>query len=195
MLIGSRQRLATTVGHSLTVQIEGHEIDRVPHTKSLGIYIDQNLSWSKHVNETAKTVSSGTGALKRLRLFICKDTAILLYRALIELQLERNTIDDHFPEPSPYQGTTFCEFKLVTTKELSELIRSSGRKSCALDPIPASVLMGCLDLLLPFITKVVNFSLEHGVVAGDMKEACLNLSLKKHHWIVNFSRTTDQYLI
>ena len=40
MLIGSRQRLATTIGHSLTVQIERHEIDRVPHTKPLGIYID-----------------------------------------------------------------------------------------------------------------------------------------------------------
>ena len=85
MLIGSRQRLATTIGHSLTVQIEGHEIDRVPHIKSLGLYIDQNLSsWSKHANETAKTVSSGIGALKRLRPFICEDTAILPYRALIE---------------------------------------------------------------------------------------------------------------
>ena len=32
MLIGSRQRLsATTTGHSLAVQIKGHEIDRVPH--------------------------------------------------------------------------------------------------------------------------------------------------------------------
>ena len=41
MLIGSRQRLATTIGHSLTVQFKGHEIDRVPHTKSLGVYIDQ----------------------------------------------------------------------------------------------------------------------------------------------------------
>ena len=85
MLIGSRQRLsATTTGHSLTVQIKGHEIDRVPHTKSLGVHIDQNLSWSKHVNESAKIVSSGIGALKRLRPFICEDTAILLFRALIE---------------------------------------------------------------------------------------------------------------
>ena len=84
MLIGSRQRLATTIDHSLTVQIKGHEIDGVPHTKSLGVYIDRNLSWSKHVNETAKIVSSGIGALKRLRPFICEDTAILLYRALIE---------------------------------------------------------------------------------------------------------------
>ena len=72
------------IGHSLTVQIKGHDIDRVPHTKSLGVYIDQNLLWSKHVNETAKIISSGIGALKRLRPFICEDTAILLYRALIE---------------------------------------------------------------------------------------------------------------
>ena len=84
MLIGSRQRLATTIGHSLTVQIKDHEIDRVPHTKSLGVYIDQNLLWSKHANETAKIISSGIGALKRLRPFICEETAILLYRALIE---------------------------------------------------------------------------------------------------------------
>ena len=63
-----------------------------------------------------------------------------------ELQLEKNSIDDQFPEPPSYHGTTFCEFKLVTTKELSGLIRTSGRKSCALDPIPASVLRGCLDL-------------------------------------------------
>ena len=43
MLIGLRQRLnGKTIGHSLTVQIEGHEIDSVPHQ----VYIDQNLSWS-----------------------------------------------------------------------------------------------------------------------------------------------------
>ena len=53
-------------------------------TKSLGINIGQNLSWSKHVNEIAKTISSGIGALKRLRSFISEVTAILLYRALIE---------------------------------------------------------------------------------------------------------------
>ena len=84
MLKGSRQRLATTIDDSRTVQIKGHEIDGVPHTKSLGVYFDQNLLWSKHVSETAKIVSSGIGALKRLRPFIGKVTAILLYGALIE---------------------------------------------------------------------------------------------------------------
>ena len=43
-------------------------------------------SIKKHVNETAKIVSSCTGALKRLRPFFCEDTAILLYRALIMIE-------------------------------------------------------------------------------------------------------------
>ena len=38
-------------------------------------------SWSKHVKEIARTISSGIGAL---RPYICVDAAILLYRALIE---------------------------------------------------------------------------------------------------------------
>ena len=45
MSIGSRQRLATTIGHSLTVQIEGHEIDRVPYTKFLGLKLHRSKSF------------------------------------------------------------------------------------------------------------------------------------------------------
>ena len=48
------------------------------------MYIYLNLSWSNHDRELAKTISSGIGALKRMRPFISEDTAILLYRALIE---------------------------------------------------------------------------------------------------------------
>ena len=84
MLIGSRQRLANAQNQSINIDIEGQRINRVGHTKSLGIHIDQNLSWSKHINETAKAVSSSIGALKRLRPYICDETAILIYRALIE---------------------------------------------------------------------------------------------------------------
>jgi len=56
MLIGSRQKLANTFTHSFDVQFEGQEINSVCDTKSLIIYIDQNLSWSKQVNEIAKTI-------------------------------------------------------------------------------------------------------------------------------------------
>ena len=93
--------------------------------------------------------------------------------------MKKNTVDDYFPEPQSYSGIKFCEFEPVTADELSNLIGASSLKSCALDPIPASVLKGCLDLLLPFVTKIVNFSLNHGMMAKDMKEALLKPLLKK----------------
>ena len=85
MFIGLLQRLSNTADHSINIHIESQQINRVCHIKSLGIHIDQHLSWTKHVNEIATIVSSGIGALKRLRPFICKDSAILLYRTIVAI--------------------------------------------------------------------------------------------------------------
>ena len=58
-------------------------IKRVDHTKSLGLTIDAQLSWSKHVDNIFKKASSAIGALKRVRPFISKDFAAQIYNALI----------------------------------------------------------------------------------------------------------------
>ena len=42
------------------------------------------LNWSKHIDNISKKVSSGIGALKRMRSFIDKETAIKVYQGLIE---------------------------------------------------------------------------------------------------------------
>ena len=49
----------------------------------MGLTIDAQLSWGKHVEEVCKKVSSAIGALKRVRPFISKETAIQIYNALI----------------------------------------------------------------------------------------------------------------
>ena len=54
--------------------------------ESSGFYnshlIDDRLSWSKHVEEISKKVSSSIGALKRVRPFISTKTAVQIYNAL-----------------------------------------------------------------------------------------------------------------
>ena len=52
-------------------------------SKSLGL-IDENLSWKAHIHEISKNVSSGIGALKRVRPFVSMHTAIKTYKDLIE---------------------------------------------------------------------------------------------------------------
>ena len=46
------------------IRIDDQIIKRVDHTKSLGLTIDAQLSWGKHVEEICKKVSSAIGALK-----------------------------------------------------------------------------------------------------------------------------------
>ena len=89
MIVGSRQKLdAVADNHCINLNIEGKIIKSVNHAKSLGLYIDKNLSWSKHIEEISKKISSGIGAFKRIRPFISQNIAVQIYKALIEPHFE-----------------------------------------------------------------------------------------------------------
>ena len=57
MIIGSRQRLSAQCD-DVEIRLDDQIIKRVDHTKSLGLTIDAQLSWGKHVEEICKKVSS-----------------------------------------------------------------------------------------------------------------------------------------
>lgn len=50
MSIGSRQKLST-FSRSPSITIDGGVIIQVAYTKSLGVYIDENLLWSLHIDK------------------------------------------------------------------------------------------------------------------------------------------------
>ena len=70
-------------GSSINVEISGKSITRVYKVKSLGLLIDEHLTWKDHVDETVKKISKVIGALKRVRPFISVKTALQIYHALI----------------------------------------------------------------------------------------------------------------
>ena len=57
MVIGSRQRLYT-FDNAPVLTIEGAPIKQVKSTKSLGLHIDEHLSWSVHVDAISKKIAS-----------------------------------------------------------------------------------------------------------------------------------------
>ena len=95
-----------------------------------------------------------------------------------ELQGKRGTTN-HAQVELLYSGSEFNHFKSATCDKLSDLVPRLTLKSCMLDPIPASVLKNCYDLLLLFITKVVNCSLQNSTLTSDMKRAIVRPSLKE----------------
>ena len=47
-------------------------------------------------------------------------------------------------------------FLPLSEMEVRKLITNSARKSCSLDPMPTSVVVDCVDVLLPAITNIIN---------------------------------------
>ena len=84
MVISSRQQLQSLKEYTIDINVDGVKINKTNHSKALGLNIDENLSWKQHIRELSKKVASSISALKRVRLFIPLDTAIKIYKGLIE---------------------------------------------------------------------------------------------------------------
>ena len=84
MVIGSRQRLATFDDPELCVTVNNAPVKQVKSAKTLGMTLDENLTWRDHVEVISKKISSGIGALKRIRELIDQETAIKAYQGFIE---------------------------------------------------------------------------------------------------------------
>ena len=91
MLIGSRQRFKTLQTVPL-LAINGVPVRQVAHTKSLGTYIDENLSWNVHVEKLCKKVASGISALKRVRPFASPNTMQLIYNCLVQPYFDYSSV-------------------------------------------------------------------------------------------------------
>ena len=72
------------------------------------------------------------------------------------------------------------DFAVLIQDTVKEYACKSVKKSCNLDPLPASLMKNCLDMLLPTITNIVNLSLSTGTMPEILKVATLIPALKKH---------------
>ena len=68
-------------------------------------------------------------------------------------------------------------FKMLT-EDVKSLMQHSSLKSCALDPMPSTLVSRC-DVLLPVLTKLINMSLKSGQFPVAWKEALVLPLLKK----------------
>ena len=75
-------------------------------------------------------------------------------------------------------SSTLSEFKLLSSGDIEEIIKSSPSKSCSLDPIPTTLLKDHLCVLLPLITRIVNLSLG-SLFPSSLKKSIISPLLKK----------------
>ena len=67
--------------------LNNHNIKRVTQTKSLGLIVDENLSWEAQFKRTMDKINSGLWALKRLKNILPQSQLSIVYYALVESPL------------------------------------------------------------------------------------------------------------
>ena len=78
-----------------------------------------------------------------------------------------------------WSGALMDHFKPLSEGDARKLIEGFPKKSCTLNSMPTSLVINCIDVLLPVITKIINLSLESGSFAPNWKCALVNPLLKK----------------
>ena len=71
MLIGSRQRLSQIISDPI-LSTGSESIKRVSSTKTLGVMVDECITWKDHIDEVAKKAAKGIGILGRSKGFLTK---------------------------------------------------------------------------------------------------------------------------
>ena len=102
-----------------------------------------------------------------------------------KIRMIRDELDQIDANQSPlyadnaYSKSSFTSFRLVSEDEVKKIISQSSKKSCSIDPIPTSLLMECLEEILPAFTVIVNQSLKTGIFPNIYKHAVISPLMKK----------------
>lgn len=78
MVVSSRQKFLAENCSELNIRLDNQPISRVEHAKSLGLIIDDRLSWSNYIKELCRKISSAIGALRRIRSLVSQSTAVAM---------------------------------------------------------------------------------------------------------------------
>ena len=99
MIFRPRQK---TLPITRQIIIENNVLEQVDHTKFLGVYIDQHLTWRSHVNFIAPMISKSVGLLYKAKYYLPSKSLLTLYYALV------------------YQYLTYCNLIWASTYVTNE---------------------------------------------------------------------------
>ena len=96
-----------------------------------------------------------------------------------KLDISAHSLPKDSVDNSSITITHLDNFTVLTEEEVLQLVKGSTKKNSNLGPMPTPLVIDCIDVLLPIITKIINLSLESGMFPDAWKNALVHPLLKK----------------
>ena len=149
----------------LTVQIDGKPIRRVQETKFLGVHLDRNISWRKHINRVIQKISQTVGIIGRARKFMDTSQLILLYNTMVLPHLQYCLVNwGNFKDD---RNLKLRDRILRLQKCFLRIIYGVHRLSHA-DPLFAQMSTLKIDDLYKQTIRCLSFKLTHNMLPNRM---------------------------
>ena len=81
VIYGSSRKVAKFDNVSITVN--DSTLDRIDSFKYLGVTIQQNLTWSEHIDNISKKFNQRLGFIRRIKFLLPKQARLTLYNSLV----------------------------------------------------------------------------------------------------------------
>ena len=76
-----------SINFTLKLKLNGKKLYSSSYIKYLGIFLDENLNWKKHVSVLSSKLRRANGALAKLRHFVSHKTLTSVYHAIFNSHL------------------------------------------------------------------------------------------------------------
>ncbi|CAB4043209.1 RNA-directed DNA polymerase from mobile element jockey-like, partial [Paramuricea clavata] len=83
ILIGSKPMIKSISNKQPKIIIENKPIKQVYDCKTLGVTVDQHLSWKNNTENVCKKITSGISAFRQKKEFVEKDTLVSVYNSIV----------------------------------------------------------------------------------------------------------------
>ena len=88
MLITTHQKRTSLANDQLSLHLNNDELNMIMNDKVLGIIIDNNLTWSQHVDKVCKKITTNLWLLSRIKDYLTTSQRIQFYKTYIQPHID-----------------------------------------------------------------------------------------------------------
>ena len=151
MLFSNRKKI---LNQNMNVIIDESIITRVKDCKFLGVIIDENLTWMKHINQVTSKISKNIGVMHKLSYYLYADAIKCLYYTLVYPYIHYGNIVWANNYPSKLTRIVLLQKRAVRIiakvgyRESTAKIFKELRKLLRVDQINELEIGKCLSIIL-----------------------------------------------
>ena len=155
MLITTPQKRIHLNNNNLQLTYNNEELSVVASDKILGVLIDNNLTWTNHIDAVAKKIVSNVWLLSRIKEYLSSDQRVQFYKSYVQPHIEElkilNIFEQIFLKKAKFM---FKISQSLTPEYINEMFQLQPLNNTLQSLRSSTTIIRCQDLIKNYLSRV-----------------------------------------